>query len=321
MRDYGKVHTSIWTSATVREMSEDGRTLALYLLTCSHGTIAGVFRIPDGYASDDLQWGSERVSEGFAELKRKGFATRCETTKWAWVIKHFEWNPLENPNQRKAAHKIASQIPEKCEWRLDFIKEYGVLFGMEAPAEPEKTEPFRNPSETLPESVTVTVTGTGTGTVTRTSRAESENFPESLFPAASLAGPEKNHGPEPETETNLQAACRITWCSYAEAYGHRYGAAPVRNAKVSSAVKALVKRIGAEETPLLAAWFIGHTDAFYVRKMHDIGCLLADCEKLHTEWVTGRQMTGVTARQHEQSAGNFAAAEEAIRNIRDRSQA
>lgn len=74
MRDYGKVHTSFWASANIRNLSEDGRALALYLLTCPHGTIAGVFRLPDGYASEDLQWTSKRVREGFAELFANGFA-------------------------------------------------------------------------------------------------------------------------------------------------------------------------------------------------------------------------------------------------------
>ena len=107
MRDYGKVHTSYWTSSNIRAMSEDGRALAMYLLTCPHGTIAGVFRLPDGYACEDLQWDSERVKKGFAELFQNGFANRCETTKWVWIAKHFEWNPPENPNQKKAAATVS----------------------------------------------------------------------------------------------------------------------------------------------------------------------------------------------------------------------
>ena len=67
MRDYGKVHTSFWTSETIRSMSEDARILAMYLLTCPHNTIAGVFRLPDGYICDDMQWPIERVLKAFAE--------------------------------------------------------------------------------------------------------------------------------------------------------------------------------------------------------------------------------------------------------------
>jgi len=142
MRDYGKVHTSFWSSSTIGSLSEDGRTLALYLLTSPHTTIAGVMRLPDGYVCEDLRWGSERVSEGFAELFRKGFANRCETTKWVWICKHFEWNQPENPNQRKAAAKVAQSIPDECGWKPDFIRVCGHLLGI-------SSGPFANGSETL----------------------------------------------------------------------------------------------------------------------------------------------------------------------------
>lgn len=155
MRDYGKVHTSFWTSSNIHALSDDGRTLALYLLTCPHGTIAGVFRLPDGYACEDLQWDAQRVKTTLTELFQNGFATRCEDTKWVWVIKHFEWNPPENPNQRKSAAKMAAQVPDSCSWKVDFIEKCGIHFNFEG----QKTEPFGNPSATLPEPVTVTVTG------------------------------------------------------------------------------------------------------------------------------------------------------------------
>jgi hypothetical protein len=134
MRDYGKVFSRIWESADFRSLSEDGRSLVLYLLTCQHGTIAGVFRVPDGYACEDLQWPSERVAEGFADLQAKGFATRCEGTKWVWVTKFMEWNPPENPNQRKAAAKVAQSVPDSCGWKLDFMRVCGPSLGLETPA-------------------------------------------------------------------------------------------------------------------------------------------------------------------------------------------
>jgi hypothetical protein len=144
MRDYGKVHTTFWTSSTTRSMSEDARILALYLITSPHSTIAGVFRLPDGYVCEDLQWSVERVAKGFAELLRKGFANRCETTKWAWVCKHLEWNPPENPNQRKSAAKIAQAIPDDCHWKPAFMRDCGPLLDL-------KWEPSDNPSGTVTE--------------------------------------------------------------------------------------------------------------------------------------------------------------------------
>jgi len=159
MRDYGKVFSRIWESTDFRSLSEDGRTLVLYLLTCQHGTIAGVFRVPDGYACEDLQWSSERVSERFGELFDKGFATRCDATKWVWVTKFLEWNPPENPNQRKAAAKVALSVPDGCAWKRAFMRVCGPSLGLESPVD---NQPLANPSETVPQSVTVAVAGTET---------------------------------------------------------------------------------------------------------------------------------------------------------------
>ncbi len=98
-----------------------------------------------------------------------------------------------------------------------------------------------------------------------------------------------------------QEACRATWDAYSDAYRDRYGVVPVRNAKVNAAIKGFTRRIGADESPGVARYYLQHADAFYARKCHDVGLMLADAEKLRTEWATQRQVTGVTARQQERT--------------------
>jgi hypothetical protein len=142
VRDYGKVHTKFWSSETTRGLTDDGRMLALYLITSPHSTIAGAFHLPDGYVCEDMQWTLERVAEAFAELLQQGFANRCETTKWVWITKHLEWNPPENPNQRKSAAKVAHGVPVKTCWKLEFMRVCGPSLGIEA-------APISNPSPTV----------------------------------------------------------------------------------------------------------------------------------------------------------------------------
>jgi hypothetical protein len=67
----------------------------------------------------------------------------------------LDWNPPENPNQKKAVAKIISQVPDSCDWKAGFIGKYGAELGIEA-------KPLPYPSATLPEPVTVTVAVTGT---------------------------------------------------------------------------------------------------------------------------------------------------------------
>lgn len=119
----------------------------------------------------------------------------------------------------------------------------------------------------------------------------------------------------PDPETELQAACRRTWEAYSAAYANRYGTEPVRNAKVSSLVKQFVKRIGFAESPDVAAFYVRHSNAYYVKKSHDLGSLLSDAEKIRMEWATGRIVTATTAQQIDRTQSNFNAANEAIRML------
>jgi hypothetical protein len=117
---------------------------------------------------------------------------------------------------------------------------------------------------------------------------------------------------KPKVETELQVACRETWVAYCTAYLNRYGTEPVRNAKVNSQVKGFVQRIGREESPMVAAHFVQNSLAYYVQRGHTFDCLLADAEKLRTEWATGKSMTATRARQIDKSQANFNVVDEAL---------
>ncbi|MGB0972283.1 MAG: hypothetical protein ACPGVG_15185 [Mycobacterium sp.] len=108
-------------------------------------------------------------------------------------------------------------------------------------------------------------------------------------PAA--APPDKPNGkslPKPST---------LTWTAYAEAYAQRYGATPVRNAKVNGQLAQLVARIPQAEAPDVARWYVAHSGARYVAAGHPVGLLLQDAEALRTEWVTGHRRTTTAAHQ------------------------
>lgn len=117
-------------------------------------------------------------------------------------------------------------------------------------------------------------------------------------------GKRKGTGKERETEqeregglTSDDAPGTPVWVAYSAAYFDRYGVEPVRNAKANALCKQLVARLGAEEAPRVAEWFLDHNAAFYVQKGHALGILLTDAEKLRTEWATGRRVTATAARQ------------------------
>ena len=150
-------------------------------------------------------------------------------------------------------------------------------------------------------------------------------IPDSLIPdskalqLASAPAPKKKREPkpkDPEAEAAKEANA-ATWKAYADSYFNRYGAEPVRNAKANKMISDIVKRLGAEEAPLVAFHYVTINDAFYLRTLHDLGNLLAKCESIRTQWATGNQMTSVTARQIENTQSNISAAEEAKRMMRE----
>jgi hypothetical protein len=136
----------------------------------------------------------------------------------------------------------------------------------------------------------------------------------------SAVAPSPAKKPRKPKDLEAEAAKEInreTWRAYADSYFNRYGAEPVRNAKSNALVAQLVQRLGAEEAPDVAFYYVTINDAFYLRTLHDLGNLVAKCESIRTQWATGRQMTGTTARQMENTQSNMTAAEEAKRMLRE----
>jgi hypothetical protein len=172
MREYGKVYTAFWTSEDVSVMTEDERTLALYLLTCPHGNMLGCYRLPSAYVSDDLKWTPERVSKGFGGLASKGYIYRCDRAIWVVILRYMKWNQFENPNVGKAAGKLFNSLLAPHEAKSLLVKalrEYSPTFPASIldkfEAEPK---PFGNPLVLSPETGAVAVAVTGAPAVAAT---------------------------------------------------------------------------------------------------------------------------------------------------------
>lgn len=90
------------------------------------------------------------------------------------------------------------------------------------------------------------------------------------------------------------------WEAYAGAYAGRYGVAPVRNAKTNAQLCQLVDRLGAEEAPQVAAYYLSHNKPLYVSSRHPVNLLVQDAEGLRTQWATGVKATTTEAKSAEQ---------------------
>lgn len=130
-------------------------------------------------------------------------------------------------------------------------------------------------------------------------RAEAEAEADSLAGAASQAPPPKR------AVKTTPAPTSATWDAYALAYQRRYGVEPLRNGKVNGQLAQFLGRVPVDEAPLIAAFYVGHKNRFYVEKGHAVDYLLRDAEKLRTEWATGRQVTATQAQQADRTQTNL----------------
>lgn len=92
-----------------------------------------------------------------------------------------------------------------------------------------------------------------------------------------------------------------TWDAYNEAYRKRYGVSAVRNAKVNGELVRVVQRIGSEEAPHVAAFFVSHNNGYYIQRGHSVDCLVKDAEKLRMEWATNTKGTQTQARMTDET--------------------
>lgn len=157
------------------------------------------------------------------------------------------------------------------------------------------TNPLCPDSDPDPDSTPGSDTDTDTG-----SDSDTDSDPNGVQVAPSLAlvpaaGKPATPKASPASKTGP------TWAAYALAYERRYAIAPVRNAKSSALLSQLVDRIGAADAPEVAAYYVGHNSAYYVQRGHSLAALVADAEKLRTEWATKRQITNTEARRTERT--------------------
>jgi len=108
---YQKVYNQIWHDERFRILSEDARTLFLYLITCPHGNAIGLFVLPEQYAIADLGWEQKRYGKPFAELLQEGMILYDPAARLLCIKNHLKHNPMENENQAKSASKLIASLP------------------------------------------------------------------------------------------------------------------------------------------------------------------------------------------------------------------
>lgn len=218
------------------------------------------------------------VERHLDDLSERGSIARYEVGQQR-LIQIINFAKHQTPHHREAVGTLpAMSSPGSAQGSVEATSE----------AEPEtspglaQVEPVPSRADSLiPDSLIPEVAEVGTSAA-----AGSADDGAGEAARATSATAKKTKGSE---RPNAEAVTNPVWDAYAEAYERRYGAAPVRNAKINGQLKQLVERLGLGEAPLVATYYLEDTRPFYLGCTHALGPLLQDAEALRTRWAVSQR--------------------------------
>ena len=111
MKVFGKVDCNFWTDKALRSVSQDARYLALYLLSCPHGDMLGIFKLRVAYALVDLQWDEGRWSDSIEELRQVGYIDYNDEEEYVSILQFQRDVPVKNINMVKHRVSLLEKLP------------------------------------------------------------------------------------------------------------------------------------------------------------------------------------------------------------------
>ena len=291
MREYGKVGPTFWTGETGKKIKKAGpnaQIVALYLQTAPGSNMLGLYYLPIPVLAHETGMTLEEASKALQCLSEVGFAEYDHDSEHVFLprMAHYQIGSgltigKDGPDKRVVGIKKQLETLRKNPFFNRFLELYREPYHLqevspsEAPQKPLRSqdqdqdcqEHLQEQAQEQEQKVSVSVVPTS-----RRSQAEILSVP---------------------TKTAQ------TWDAYSQAYAHRYGEGPVRNAK--GVLSRLVDRLGSEEAPLVAAFYLTHNNPWYVKQRHPTDSLLKDCEGLRTQWATGVKATTGEAKNVERS--------------------
>lgn len=161
MRDYGKVSAQFWIGQTGKALrgKPEAQVLALYLMTCPHSTMTGVYHCPVLYMAHETGLGMEGASKALQRLIEAGFCEYDEASESVFVIRMAAHQIDERlkPGDRRVLGlpKEVEKMPAPLKER--FLQVYGEAFllvagkplasPLQAPCKPHQNQEMPLPSQ------------------------------------------------------------------------------------------------------------------------------------------------------------------------------
>ena len=126
MARYYPVSPLFWSDQKVQRWQDQTVLLALYLLTCDHRNLEGLYRLPYAYIQADLEWPEAEVREHMAQLIDSGFIYYDEAARVVFLPKALRYHQPKSKNQLQGAINELQQVPETTLWQgfIDAAREF-----------------------------------------------------------------------------------------------------------------------------------------------------------------------------------------------------
>jgi DNA-binding MarR family transcriptional regulator len=108
---YYRVSPKYWMDEKTRSWDDSTRLLALYLLTCPHRNLEGLYRLPISYATADLGWSAARVRRNLDRLVEDGFVEYDHDAEVVWVRRALHYQAPSTEKQIAGALTSLSELP------------------------------------------------------------------------------------------------------------------------------------------------------------------------------------------------------------------
>ena len=109
---YYRISTRFWDDEKSRVWPRDVKLLALYLLTCRHRTLEGIFFLPLSYVREDLAWNSKKLSKMMAVLTANQFLRYDPETRVMLIRNALRYQAPESQNVVTGAIRRIRDLPK-----------------------------------------------------------------------------------------------------------------------------------------------------------------------------------------------------------------
>lgn len=112
MAKYYPVSPRFWADAKASGWNDNEKLLGLYLLTCEHRNLEGLYRLPLAYMADDLSWPGDRLASAFAGLQDRMFCAYDEPVQVVFVRNALKYQQPKTEKQIAGALAALSEVPD-----------------------------------------------------------------------------------------------------------------------------------------------------------------------------------------------------------------